>query len=96
MQLLADYLSALTGFGIYRGVCRPFERQRQRGLDRQARLNNLSGVFAVERLPSSRTLLLFDDVATTGATLLELADTLWQTDKTLTITAVCVAHGKQD
>lgn len=90
---LARYLSALTGFAIYEGVVRPHETRHQRGLDRTERLQNLQGVFVLEQLPPSRSVLLFDDVATTGATLGELAKVLWQACPDMSISAVCLAHG---
>lgn len=90
---LACYLSALTGFAIYQGVVRPHETRHQRGLDRTDRLQNLQGAFVVEHLPPSQSVLLFDDVATTGATLAELAKELWQVCPDTKISAVCLAHG---
>lgn len=91
--ILARHLSVLTGFGIYTGVVRPSEGLHQRGLDRYERLQNLQGAFLVDELPSSRHILIFDDVVTTGATLCEIAECLWQTDPDLQILAVCLAHG---
>lgn len=91
--VLARYLSALTGFAIYQGVVRPHETRHQRGLDRAERLNNLQGAFVLEYLPPSQNLLLFDDVATTGATLVEITKALRQACPQAQISAVCLAHG---
>lgn len=91
--ILAEYLSALTGFELYQGIIRPHETEHQRGLERAKRLQNLQGAFVVEVLPDSEHFLLFDDVATTGATLAELAKVLWQVCPTAKISAVCLAHG---
>lgn len=91
--ILAEYLSAMTGFECYQGVVRVVDGVRQRGLDRQARLSNLSGAFMVEYLPDVDTVILFDDVSTTGATFLEVAGVLLDADPALSIVAVCLAHG---
>lgn len=91
--ILARYFSALTGFGLYQGMVRPFESSHQRGLDRTERLQNLQGAFEVQHLPTTKHFLLFDDVATTGATLAEMAKALWQVCPEATISAVCLAHG---
>lgn len=94
--ILAQYLSAMTGFELYGGVVRVVDGVRQRGLDRQARLSNLSGAFALDYLPDVQTVILFDDVSTTGATFLEVATVLLDANPALTIVAVCLAHGSPD
>lgn len=91
--LLADYLSLLTDLPLYTGVERIQDGAHQRELDRSARLTNVQNAFALTALPSASTVILFDDVATTGATLQAVAETLWQADSSLSILATCVAHG---
>lgn len=90
---LADYLSAMTGLPIYAGVVRVADGQRQRGLTRDERQINIKNAFAVESLPNANAVIIFDDVITTGATVGEIANTLWQQDDTLIIMAMCIAHG---
>lgn len=92
--VLVRYLSALMGFEVYDGVVRCGEQLKQRSLNRADRLTNLTDVFEVIVPPTSRTLLLFDDVSTTGATFVSLADCLWDYDSDLQIAAVCLAHGR--
>lgn len=94
--VLARYLSAMTGFALYHGVHRCLDGAHQRGLDRQERLNNVLGAFVVDELPQAETVILFDDVVTTGATLSEVAHVLLQANRRLTIVAVCLAHGSSD
>lgn len=96
MAMLVCHLSQLTGFGIYQGVVRTGEQLKQRRLNRQERLENLHQAFEVLDLPTVRHVVLFDDVATTGATFKALADTLCKADKALQISAYCLAHGKSD
>lgn len=94
--ILAQYLSAMTGFELYHGVSRPVDGMRQRGLGRAERLSNLSGVFVVDELPDVDTVILFDDVSTTGATFVEIAKALLALNPRLTVLAVCLAHGSSD
>lgn len=91
--VLAEYLSQLTGFELYRGVVRVVDRGRQRGLGRDARLENIQDVFELAALPNVSSVLIFDDVITTGATVGEIANTLWRHQPSLTLMAGCVAHG---
>lgn len=91
--VLASYLSAMTGFDIYEGISRPIDGMRQRGLGREQRLSNLLDVFELDFLPTSDTVILFDDVSTTGATFVEVAKLLLRYNPALTIHAVCLAHG---
>lgn len=93
VDLLATYLSAMTGFEIYGGVVRPYESDHQRGLGRDERLSNVQGAFVVQYPPPCQTLILFDDVVTTGATLNALAQTLLKHNANLTLYGVCLAHG---
>lgn len=90
--VLAKWLSNITGYRIYTGVYR-FEGIRQRGLSRSERLTNMTQVFEVSYLPDSGSVLLVDDVSTTGATFSAMAQALLQADKNLQIQGVCLAHG---
>lgn len=91
--ILAQYLSQMSGLPLYQGVTRPKEGEHQRYLDKENRLNNLMGAFVLEYPPPSDTVILFDDVSTTGATFAEVAGVLWADDPTLTICGLCLAHG---
>ena len=50
--------------------------QQQKSLDRQSRLSNLEGQYHLKRQGRGESLVLVDDVSTTGATLLHLSDIL--------------------
>lgn len=93
VSILAVQLSQLTAFDLYHGVVRRGEQMHQRGLDRQERLSNLTEAFVLEYLPDASCVVLFDDVATTGATLKALATTLLNANPALTVCALCLAHG---
>lgn len=74
-------------------LIRRVETPHQVGLSREARLENLRGAFAVTD-PSAiegRTVLLVDDVLTTGSTLRECALTLAMAGARAVFTAVCGA-----
>jgi competence protein ComFC len=74
-------------------LIRRVETPHQVGLSREARLENLRGAFAVTdpTVIAGRTLLLIDDVLTTGSTLRECAQTLTQAGARRVYTAVCGA-----
>jgi ComF family protein len=77
--LLSRDLAASLSLPLFdRVLTRPIHRQPQVGLGRAERRENVSGVFAVEypALVRGRSLLLVDDVLTTGATCHEAARTL--------------------
>jgi ComF family protein len=60
-----------------RALCRVRATAPQVGLARTARASNLSGAFAADaRIVTGRTILLVDDVVTTGSTAAEAARTL--------------------
>ena len=61
-----------------RQLCRVGSPRRQGGLDEEARRENVRGTFAAPRpeFVRGRTILLVDDVMTTGATFSEAAATL--------------------
>lgn len=61
----------LSSYGLSRED-RPIQHQ----LNRRQRLSNLRGAFHADGVPPGRSLILVDDVMTTGATLTELARTL--------------------
>lgn len=91
--ILADYFSKISGFSLYAGVMRTADGVRQRGLGRDERLSNVKNAFVVNELPDASSLIIFDDVITTGATVGALADVLWSINPKLQIVATCVAHG---
>lgn len=70
-RLLADEVSALSGIPVvYGAVEKTEETVAQKGLSRAERMNNLKDCFkADKRKINGKTLLIIDDVMTTGATL---------------------------
>ena len=70
---MAHYLCHQHGTGIYAPelLLRTRATQSQGGLSRQARKRNLAGAFAVSpgATVAGQTVILIDDVMTTGATL---------------------------
>jgi predicted amidophosphoribosyltransferase len=73
-------LARLTGLTWCDALRRIRYTDSQAGLDREGRLKNLKGAFAVSpragRRITGREILLIDDVLTTGATVNECALTL--------------------
>ena len=79
---LARTLAKLTGLPWREALRRTRYTKSQAGLDRDDRLQNLHGAFAISRRAAKRLagrdVLLIDDVLTTGATAHECALTLKQ------------------
>lgn len=77
VTLLVKYLSFHWQIPVFTGVVRA-ERQKQQGLNREQRLSNVKNAFEFVELPDVPNLIVFDDVATTGATLQSLLQSLAQ------------------
>lgn len=76
VTILSAYLSQHWQIPLWHGVARIDSAASQQGLSRAERLSNLDGAFELRQVPAVERLLLFDDVATTGASLQALARTL--------------------
>lgn len=76
VTILCAYLSQHWGIPIWRGVQRVDDTISQQGLTRAERLTNLDDAFVLIEPPPVKRILLFDDVATTGASLQALARVL--------------------
>lgn len=98
---LALRLSQATGIPVIDALVRCRETDTQAQLDREERLQNLRGAFALRRArlgggtPSlqGRRLLLVDDVFTTGATTSECARVLRQDGGAEKVVVITVARG---
>ncbi|TXD97193.1 ComF family protein [Psychrobacter frigidicola] len=75
VTVLSAYLSKHWQIPLWDGVQRVDHTVSQQGLTRAERLTNLDNAFSISELPLAKRLLLFDDVATTGASLQALART---------------------
>lgn len=95
VTILVKYLSFHWQIPVFTGIGRE-ERQRQQGLSREQRLTNTQNAFYFTELPDVPNIIVFDDVATTGATLQSLAQTLIDSIGNLDnyqIFARALAHG---
>ena len=95
VTVLTHYLSQHWQIPIWWGAARIDDTISQQGLSRAERLANLENAFTIVSAPPKPQLLLFDDVATTGASLKSLATALYNTDHPLQISAYALAHGNQ-
>ena len=111
VTVLSAYLSNHWRIPLWHGVQRIDNTVSQRGLGRAERLTNLTDAFQVIEPPPVKRLLLFDDVATTGASLQALArtllppssisanvprtTTLHSSSNSYQISAYALAHGSQ-
>lgn len=76
VSILAAQLSKHWHIPLWNGVERIDNTISQQGLTRAERLTNLENAFALTENPPVKRLLLFDDVATTGASLQALGHAL--------------------
>ena len=111
VTVLSAYLSKHWRIPLWHGVQRIDNTVSQRGLGRAERLTNLTDAFSVIEQPPVKRLMLFDDVATTGASLQSLArtllpptsvnanlprtNTLYSSPTSYQISAYALAHGSQ-
>lgn len=106
VSILAAQLSKHWHIPLWQGVKRIDDTVSQQGLTRAERLSNLNDAFAVIEKPPVKRLLLFDDVATTGASLQALGRSLSissqaaitttpQTANNYHLFAYALAHGSQ-
>lgn len=93
VTILSHYLSVHWQIPIWQGVSRTDTALSQQGLSRSERLANLESAFIQQATPPVSRLLLFDDVATTGASLKALASELLTHDDDLLVSAYAIAHG---
>ena len=81
MELIAQTVSKVSGIPFYHGgITRIIDTRPQFGLSREERWSNISGAFILEpdlaREAAGKSILLLDDILTTGATLNELSKLL--------------------
>ena len=77
VTILSSYLSKQWQIPLWQGVERIDSTVSQQGLTRNERLANLNDAFVVTEPLPVKQLLLFDDIATTGASLQALARALY-------------------
>ncbi|MBD7946800.1 ComF family protein [Psychrobacter sp. Sa4CVA2] len=106
VSILAAQLSKHWHIPLWQGVERIDDTISQQGLTRAERLTNLENAFALTENPPVKRLLLFDDVATTGASLQALGHALSgqftglsvinsQNSHQYHLSAYALAHGSQ-
>jgi len=106
VSILAAQLSKYWQIPLWNGVERIDNTVSQQGLTRAERLGNLDNAFALIETPPVKRLLLFDDVATTGASLQALGRTLYdqsfslagvnsQSSNPYQLSGYALAHGSQ-
>lgn len=92
--ILAKYLSHLWQIPLFTQLYRHDNQTHQRGLSKAERTQNVADDFYINQHPNAHHIVLFDDVITTGSTLLALANTLSTQQNHLY--GVGVLHGKPD
>ena len=105
VSILSAHLSQHWNIPLWSGVARVDDTMSQQGLSRAERLTNLNDAFEVIEKPKVKKLLLFDDVATTGASIQSLGralysgtnivDTTTHHDNQTQLLAFALAHGNR-
>ena len=104
VSILSAQLSKHWRIPLWQGVMRVDDTISQQGLTRAERLSNLDNAFELIETPPAKRLLLFDDVATTGASLQALGRVLSvptattlnkQSNNNYSLSGYSLAHGSQ-
>lgn len=93
VTLLVQYLSFHWQIPVFTGIIRE-DRQKQQGLTREQRLTNTQNAFYFTELPRVPNVIVFDDVATTGATLQSLIDSLLNTQRNSPSNPAYIFHAR--
>ncbi|WP_299328402.1 ComF family protein [uncultured Psychrobacter sp.] len=97
VTILSIHLAKHWKIPLWHGVARMDDTVSQQGLTRSERLTNLNDAFVLTETPPVKRLLLFDDVATTGASLQALARAFLPDQPYLTpLEATRTAHGSMN
>lgn len=102
VSILAAHLSKYWDIPLWQGIKRIDNTVSQQGLTRAERLSNLDNAFTLLEPSPVKRLILFDDVATTGASLQALArilsiypSTTPNSNNKYYLCAYALAHGSQ-
>jgi ComF family protein len=97
-ELIAKELSLRLGIPVCRNAVRKVRSTtQQKGLSRQERLVNLRGAFAVNApLIAGKSVIVADDVCTTGSTLAEMTDILLKAGAKKVYCACCCKTPRKD
>lgn len=96
-ELLCDAISQELNMPVYtQGLKRTRDTRHQIGLSANERRENVKGAFEADASVAGKTLLLVDDVYTTGATFLECAQALRKQGARVIGAVVAKAQGHQE
>ena len=92
-EILAKILSERSGIPLYLGIEKFKPTEHQANLSKEERLNNLSGCFRLtdKKAIAGKTVLVIDDVMTTGATTQTVANLLKSKGKALKVNVLTIA-----
>ena len=99
-KVLCELLSEKVSVPVFDGVVKKKETKRQAKLDRSQRLKNLDGAFRIEdkKVIKGKSVLIVDDVTTTGATAEAMAKKLKSAGASkvylITVASVGVSNNK--
>ncbi len=95
-ELLAKELSNLLGIPCIKTLVKPKKTQHQRNLSASKRRKNLKGAFKIidKNIVENKSILLVDDIVTTGTTLGECSKTLQKANPSMIccVTLLSTAH----
>ena len=74
--IMAEQIDAYFNIKVFYGCKKIFDTKPQALMDRYHRIKNINGSFAINNMPSVKSIAIVDDVVTTGSTVLTLAKLL--------------------
>ncbi len=90
-KLIAEVVASTSKKPIYEGVVKVKKTKKQVGLNKTHREENVKGAFKLNKVPERGTMLILDDVYTTGSTAREIGK-CFRHSKAIEVVSIALAR----